>query len=167
VSRPLPGCEALLPLVRWLLTRVAFTRHQPLSNGAYPTVTNHSGDWSVNPDNNSLVWTIDTIDATENKTGMLEFHSEADDPSQYFPLAVNFVSAESLCEVSVSRSLVSSSTRPLSDAYAGVRALLGCVCHFALVGRRGRVLPGDHCRRRPVRGSVDNDRFICFPYYLV
>jgi hypothetical protein len=85
------------------------------------------------------VWTIDTIDATENKTGMLEFHSEADDPSQYFPLAVDFVSAESLCEVSVSRCLM--------FTQSGV-ALQGADVGVLVAYARSHLLLSSHPERR-------------------
>lgn len=71
------------------------------SDGGYPQVTNHTGEWSVNMESNTLEWSIETIDM-DSPTGTLEFSSPAEDASAYFPVKVDFVSAESLCEVKVS-----------------------------------------------------------------
>lgn len=70
------------------------------SHGGFPEVADHTGDWAVNTDTNSLEWKIEVISA-DSPTGTLEFHSSAEDAGQYFPVHVDFVSAQSVCEISV------------------------------------------------------------------
>ncbi|KLO20115.1 hypothetical protein SCHPADRAFT_863921 [Schizopora paradoxa] len=72
----------------------------PLPTGSYPTVSSHSGDWSLNASTHSLDWSIPTISA-EDKTGILEFSVGGDDAGTFFPVKVNFVAQGSLVDMSV------------------------------------------------------------------
>ncbi|KAH8094738.1 hypothetical protein BXZ70DRAFT_992132 [Cristinia sonorae] len=70
----------------------------PLPPGSYPTVSSHTGDWSLNPSSHSLDWTVGRVDADE-RSGTLEFSVGGDDTSAFFPVNVSFVGHGSLAGV--------------------------------------------------------------------
>ncbi|KAG8927382.1 hypothetical protein FRC03_001093 [Tulasnella sp. 419] len=69
--------------------------------GGFPAVSSHSGSYSVDPQSNSLIWTIQKVSSTENKSGSLEFSIEGDDTSAFFPVKVDFAAEGSLVGVDV------------------------------------------------------------------
>ncbi len=69
--------------------------------GSYPTVSAHSGDWSLNASTHSLDWSIPIISADE-KSGTLEFSVGGDDADTFFPVKVNFIAQGSLIDMGVS-----------------------------------------------------------------
>jgi len=73
----------------------------PLPTGSYPTVSAHSGDWSLNASTHSLDWSIPIISADE-KSGTLEFSVGGDDAGTFFPVKVNFIAQGSLIDMGVS-----------------------------------------------------------------
>ncbi|KAJ3806796.1 hypothetical protein EV368DRAFT_76186 [Lentinula lateritia] len=74
----------------------------PLPDGSYPTVTSHSGEWSLNPSSHSIAWTIPTISWNEDtKSGSLMFNVGGDDAGAFFPVDVSFVANGSLAGVNV------------------------------------------------------------------
>jgi len=76
----------------------------PLPSGSYPTITSHSGSWTVNPSTHSLDWSIPTISKGDEATqsGTLEFNVGGDDAEAFFPLTAAFVAAGSLAGIGVS-----------------------------------------------------------------
>jgi hypothetical protein len=70
------------------------------SAGSYPTVSSHSGDWSLNPSSHTLEWTIALITPSDN-SGSLEFTVGGDDPSSFFPVRVSFVGQGSMAGLRV------------------------------------------------------------------
>ena len=75
------------------------------SLGAYPTITNSVGSYSINPETHTLDWTIDSISSVsgddDTKSGSLEFTVQGDDTAAFFPIAVDFVSQDAMCGVKV------------------------------------------------------------------
>lgn len=69
-----------------------------IRSGSYPTVSSHSGDWSLNPSSHSLDWTIPAIDP-QNRSGSLEFTVGGDDAGAFFPVKVAFVGQGSMAGV--------------------------------------------------------------------
>jgi len=73
------------------------------SDGSYPTVTSHSGEWSLDPSSHSLAWSIPTISADDDtKTGSLIFNVGGVDIGAFFPVDVSFIGQGSLAGVAVS-----------------------------------------------------------------
>jgi hypothetical protein len=70
----------------------------PLPSGSYPTVSSHSGDWSLNPSSHSLDWTIPLI-TPQDRSGSLEFTVGGDDAGAFFPVKVSFVGQGSMAGV--------------------------------------------------------------------
>ncbi|EIW64456.1 coatomer subunit delta [Trametes versicolor FP-101664 SS1] len=70
----------------------------PLPDGSYPTVSSHSGEWSLNPSSHSLDWAIPLVNA-EERSGSLEFSVGGDDPGVFFPVSVSFVGEGSVAGV--------------------------------------------------------------------
>ncbi|KAI8990663.1 hypothetical protein BD414DRAFT_484412 [Trametes punicea] len=70
----------------------------PLPDGSYPTVSSHSGEWTLNPSSHSLDWSIPLINA-EERSGSLEFSVGGDDTSVFFPVKVSFVGQGSIAGV--------------------------------------------------------------------
>ncbi|KAJ1302410.1 hypothetical protein OPQ81_002728 [Rhizoctonia solani] len=73
----------------------------PLPSGAYPTVSSHTGSWSINPNTHSLDWTTDSVSSQSETTGSLEFSVGGDDAEAFFPVKVDFKSEKSLIGVEV------------------------------------------------------------------
>ncbi|KAH9932093.1 uncharacterized protein BXZ73DRAFT_101469 [Epithele typhae] len=72
----------------------------PLPDGSYPTVSSHTGEWSLNSSSHSLDWTISLIN-TDDRSGSLEFSVGGDDASAFFPVKVSFVAQGSIAGVKV------------------------------------------------------------------
>ncbi|KAG5724396.1 Coatomer subunit delta [Termitomyces sp. T112] len=74
----------------------------PLPTGSYPTVSSHTGEWSLDPGLHSLAWSIPRISATdETRSGSMIFTVGGDDASAFFPVQVTFVGQGSLAGVVV------------------------------------------------------------------
>ncbi|KAJ2924387.1 hypothetical protein H1R20_g12710, partial [Candolleomyces eurysporus] len=74
----------------------------PLPDGSYPTVSSHTGDWSLNANSHSLDWKIATISPDDDtKSGSLIFSVNGVDPGAFFPVEVSFVGKGSLAGVGV------------------------------------------------------------------
>jgi len=72
------------------------------SDGSYPTVTSHSGEWSLDPSSHSLAWSIPVISADDDsKTGSLIFNVGGVDVGAFFPVEVTFIGQGSLAGISV------------------------------------------------------------------
>lgn len=83
----------------------------PFSAGSYPTVSSHTGEWSLEPNSHSLAWstplvsadsgeilisvvppsTGSTVGIESTRTGSLMFTVAGDDPETFFPVRVAFV----------------------------------------------------------------------------
>ncbi|KAE9395359.1 hypothetical protein BT96DRAFT_861921 [Gymnopus androsaceus JB14] len=73
-----------------------------LYHGSYPTVSSHTGDWSLNPSSHSIAWTIPVISVdSDTKSGSLIFIVGGDDAGAFFPVDVSFVGKGSLAGVNV------------------------------------------------------------------
>lgn len=72
----------------------------PSRAGSYPTVSSHTGEWSLNPSSHSLDWSIPLVDA-DDRSGSLEFSVGGDDAGAFFPVKVSFVAQGSLAGVSI------------------------------------------------------------------
>ncbi|KAJ7760557.1 hypothetical protein B0H16DRAFT_1532693 [Mycena metata] len=75
----------------------------PLPAGSYPTVSSHTGEWSLEPNSHSLAWTMPLVsaDSESTRTGSLMFTVAGDDPETFFPVRVAFVGQGSLAGVGV------------------------------------------------------------------
>ncbi|KAJ7898447.1 Adaptor complexes medium subunit family-domain-containing protein [Mycena leptocephala] len=75
----------------------------PLPAGSYPTVSSHTGEWSLEPNSYSLAWSTPLVSAgTEStRTGSLMFTVAGDDPETFFPVKVAFVGQGSLAGVGI------------------------------------------------------------------
>ncbi|KAJ7115999.1 hypothetical protein C8R44DRAFT_628654 [Mycena epipterygia] len=65
----------------------------PLPAGSYPTVSSHTGEWSLEPNSHSLAWSTPLVsaDSESTRTGSLMFTVAGDDPETFFPVRVAFV----------------------------------------------------------------------------
>ncbi|EIN14331.1 hypothetical protein PUNSTDRAFT_49151 [Punctularia strigosozonata HHB-11173 SS5] len=72
----------------------------PLPAGSYPTVSSHSGTWTLNASTHSLDWSIPLVTADE-RSGSLEFSVGGDDVDAFFPVKVAFVAEGSMAGVQV------------------------------------------------------------------
>jgi len=72
----------------------------PLPAGSYPTVSSHTGEWSLDPSSHSLDWSITKVNA-DNRSGSLEFSVGGDDAGAFFPVKVSFVAQGSLAGISI------------------------------------------------------------------
>ncbi|TFK69053.1 hypothetical protein BDN72DRAFT_841024 [Pluteus cervinus] len=77
----------------------------PLPAGSYPTVSSHTGEWSLNPSSHSLAWSIPSVSAADDSTrsGSIIFNVGGDDAAAFFPVEVTFVSEGSLAGVGVDK----------------------------------------------------------------
>lgn len=78
----------------------------PLPAGSYPTVSSHSGSWSLNPTEHALDWTIPQICSDEDedtKSGSMMFTVGGDDAEVFFPVNVAFVAEGSMAGVDVAQ----------------------------------------------------------------
>lgn len=66
--------------------------------GSYPTVSSHSGEWSLNPSSHSLDWAI-TVVTSEDRTGSLEFTVGGDDAGAFFPVKISFIGEGSVAGI--------------------------------------------------------------------
>ncbi|KAF8902200.1 hypothetical protein CPB84DRAFT_1776135 [Gymnopilus junonius] len=74
----------------------------PLPDGSYPTVTSHTGEWSLDPSSHSLAWAIPVVSPSdESKTGSLIFNVGGVDIGAFFPVDVSFIGQGSLAGVAV------------------------------------------------------------------
>ena len=72
------------------------------SDGSYPTVTSHSGEWSLDPASHSLAWSIPAVTAhDDSKSGSLIFNVGGVDVTAFFPVDVSFIGQGSLAGVAV------------------------------------------------------------------
>ena len=76
--------------------------YQLCSDGSYPTVSSHSGEWSLDPTSHSLAWSIPVVTALDDsKTGSLIFNIGGVDVSAFFPVDISFIGQGSLAGVTV------------------------------------------------------------------
>jgi hypothetical protein len=68
--------------------------------GSYPTVSSHTGSWSINAFTHSLDWTLPLISASDS-SGTLEFSVGGDDAGTFFPVKVAFVAEGSVIDLGV------------------------------------------------------------------
>ncbi|KAG6891634.1 hypothetical protein C0992_001320 [Termitomyces sp. T32_za158] len=74
----------------------------PLPAGSYPTVSSHTGEWSLDPGSHSLAWSITRVSAADDtRSGSMIFTVGGDDASAFFPVQVTFVGQGSLAGVGV------------------------------------------------------------------
>ncbi|KAF9509992.1 hypothetical protein BS47DRAFT_1377504 [Hydnum rufescens UP504] len=74
----------------------------PLPEGAYPTVTSYTGNWTIDPSTHSLRWTVLRISSSDGtRSGSLEFSVGGEDPTVFFPVKVNFTGLASLIGITV------------------------------------------------------------------
>jgi hypothetical protein len=74
----------------------------PLPDGSYPTVTTHSGEWTLDPSHHSLVWSIPVVSASDDsKTGSLIFSVGGVDVGAFFPVEVSFIGQGSLAGIAI------------------------------------------------------------------
>ncbi|KAJ7247661.1 hypothetical protein B0H12DRAFT_1124962 [Mycena haematopus] len=75
----------------------------PLPAGSYPTVSSHTGEWSLEPNSHSLLWSAPLVsaDSESTRTGSLMFTVAGDDPETFFPVRVTFVGRGSLAGIGV------------------------------------------------------------------
>jgi hypothetical protein len=82
----------------------------PLPGGEAPSVTSHTGEWTVDDETGTLQWSVGTVSAAES-TGALEFTVNSSDVDALYPVQASFVAATSLAGV-----LAASVTHPDSGA---------------------------------------------------
>ena len=71
-------------------------------DGSYPTVSSHTGEWSLDPSSHSLAWSIPVISPNDDtRSGSLVFSANGDDPAMFFPVKVNFIGQGSLAGVNI------------------------------------------------------------------
>ena len=68
------------------------------SDGSYPTVTSHTGEWALNPSVHALDWNIPIINA-DDRSGSMEFSVGGDAPGAFFPVKVSFIGEGSIAGV--------------------------------------------------------------------
>ncbi|KAJ6610223.1 hypothetical protein B0H10DRAFT_1883660 [Mycena sp. CBHHK59/15] len=75
----------------------------PLPAGSYPTVSSNTGEWSLEPNSHSLLWSTPLVsaDSESTRTGSLMFTVAGDDPETFFPVRVAFFGQGSLAGVGV------------------------------------------------------------------
>jgi len=74
----------------------------PLPDGSYPTVSSHTGEWSLDSSSHSLAWSVPVISPSEeSKTGSLVFNVGGIDPGAFFPVEVSFIGQGSLGGIAV------------------------------------------------------------------
>jgi hypothetical protein len=96
IAIPLPYVGSLVHL------HVCHLNLPSYSDGSYPTVTAHSGEWSLDPSSHSLAWSIPVVSAADDsKTGSLMFNVGGVDVGAFFPVEVSFIGQGSLAGVAV------------------------------------------------------------------
>lgn len=74
----------------------------PLPTGSYPTVSSHSGEWSLDPSSHSLAWSTPVVAASDStRSGSLIFTVGGDDAGMFFPVEVRFNGRGSLAGLGV------------------------------------------------------------------
>ncbi|KAL0064799.1 coatomer subunit delta [Marasmius tenuissimus] len=74
----------------------------PLPDGSYPTVSSHTGEWSLNPSSHSLAWSIPVVSPSDDsRSGSIIFSVGGDDVGAFFPVEVTFVGRGSLAGIDV------------------------------------------------------------------
>lgn len=72
------------------------------SDGSYPTVSSHTGEWTLDSSSHSLAWSVPVISASdESKTGSIIFNVGGVDAGIFFPVEVSFIGQGSLAGVAV------------------------------------------------------------------
>lgn len=96
----------------------------PISAGSYPTVSSHSGEWSLDPNSHSLAWSTPLVSVLDNtRSGSLIFTVGGDDPGAFFPVKVTFNGQGSLAGIDVaSISKVGGGDNPAFSVDASVTA---------------------------------------------
>jgi len=84
----------------YLITELWLIPRRPFRAGSYPTVSSHTGEWSLNPSSHSLDWSIPLVNV-DDKSGSFEFSVGGDDAGAFFPVKASFVAQGSLAGVSV------------------------------------------------------------------
>ncbi|KAJ7612483.1 hypothetical protein DFH06DRAFT_1243390 [Mycena polygramma] len=86
----------------------------PLPAGSYPTVSSHTGEWSLEPNSHSLAWSTPLVsaDSETTRTGSLMFTVAGDDPETFFPVRVAFVGQGSLAGVGVATATLQDGDEP-------------------------------------------------------
>ncbi|KAJ6493521.1 hypothetical protein C8R47DRAFT_1012453 [Mycena vitilis] len=86
----------------------------PLPAGSYPTVSSHTGEWSLEPNSHSLAWSTPLVsaDSESTRTGSLMFTVAGDDPETFFPVRVAFVGQGSLAGVGVATAKLQDGDEP-------------------------------------------------------
>lgn len=102
ISIPLPYVTPPpLPYLS-ILTHSLLGNFVPHSSGSYPTVSAHTGEWTLNPSSHSLDWSTALI-TPDNPAGSLEFTVGGVDAGAFFPVKVGFVGQGSVAGVKVAR----------------------------------------------------------------
>ncbi|KIY62732.1 hypothetical protein CYLTODRAFT_404191 [Cylindrobasidium torrendii FP15055 ss-10] len=74
----------------------------PLPDGAYPSVSSHTGSWALEPGSHALAWSIPVISSDDDtKSGSLVFEVSGEDAGAFFPVNVRFVGQGSIAGVGV------------------------------------------------------------------
>lgn len=73
----------------------------PVSGSSPPVVSKCDGHHEWDGRNRILTWSITLIDAS-SKNGAFEFAVAQADPKGFFPLAVNFSSSKTFCDITIS-----------------------------------------------------------------
>lgn len=98
------------PLTYSIPTNPQLTSSLPLvllpnsSDGSYPTVSSHTGEWSLDPAAHALEWKVACVSPDdETRSGSLIFSVGGTDTGAFFPVEVVFVGQGSLAGVGVER----------------------------------------------------------------
>lgn len=76
----------------------------PLPTGSYPTISSHSGDWSLDSGTHAISWTIPVVSPVDDsRSGSMIFTVGGDDTGLFFPVSVRFNGQGSLAGVGVSK----------------------------------------------------------------
>jgi len=98
ISIPLPCVSVYI----YTLHHSDTVDRQLCSDGSYPTVSSHMGEWSLDPASHSLVWSIPVVTADDDsKSGSLIFNVGGVDVTAFFPVDVSFIGRGSLAGVAV------------------------------------------------------------------
>ncbi|KAF8910297.1 hypothetical protein CPB85DRAFT_1306048 [Mucidula mucida] len=74
----------------------------PLPDGSYPTVSSHTGEWSLDSSSHSLAWSIPIVSpADDTRSGSMVFNVGGDDAGAFFPVQVRFVGLGSMAGVNI------------------------------------------------------------------
>lgn len=76
-----------------------------------PKVNSCDGQWRVDKQQNSLLWTVDLIDDS-NRNGSMEVVVDKSSPDSFFPCTVKFVAKETLCDITVAQCTSTQTQQP-------------------------------------------------------